>query len=237
MFAVRRWIRGLNATEIAALGLFVTVTIAVIYFLQLLAMQRTVTMMEKQTRLSVRPWVGLDEGLDSITASPLKIDADGNASIVYNIRTKNYSSVPATNVSASANLVVADDLNTVYEQQDNACSEAMVGKPDIGLLLFQGRDRVFESVPSFTKVSQKHQGGQVQAWLAGCVGYRDQFGYLCRTKFMWMMYETSGYVSRIDAYKWPVMINGQFRPTGGGIDTCQIPKYNYGEGPYAKKPN
>lgn len=41
MSMIRPWIRSLNALEIAALGLFVTVIIAVIYFGQLLAMQES----------------------------------------------------------------------------------------------------------------------------------------------------------------------------------------------------
>jgi len=39
----RRWIPKLNTNEIAAIGLFVTVVIAAIYFLQLVAMQHSVT--------------------------------------------------------------------------------------------------------------------------------------------------------------------------------------------------
>ncbi len=143
MPAFRRWLRSLQTNEIAVAGLFVTVIIAAIYFFQLLSMQDTVKEMGRQTRLSVRPWIGLDEGPNAIENTPLQIDKDGNASLVYKIVAKNYGSTPAANVWAMANLVVADDLNTVYEQQGYACGDAVIGKPDIGLVLFQGRDRQF----------------------------------------------------------------------------------------------
>jgi hypothetical protein len=181
----------------------------------------------KQTRLSVRPWIGLDEGLDAIQTTPLQIDEGGNASLVYTIRAKNYSSSPAANVWAYANLVVADDLNTVYEQQGYACGDAVVGKPDIGLVLFQGKDRVFNSMPGLTKISVKHERSLIGAWLAGCIGYRDQFGYLCRTKFIWGFQDETGRPVSLQAPVPAMMIKGRFFPTasGGAIDTCQIPKY------------
>lgn len=167
----------------------------------------------KQTRLSVRPWIGLDEGLDAIEATPLQIDETGNASLVYKIRAKNYSSTPATNVWAFANLVVADDLYTVYEQQNFACGDAVIGKPDIGLMLFQGKDRIFNSMPSMAKISLKHQGSRLQVFLAGCIGYRDQFGYLCRTKFIWMLHDDADHIVSFDPPTRRTEIIGHFAPT------------------------
>jgi len=184
--------------------------------------------METQRRLSVRPFVGLDEGADAIKTTALHIDGTGGANLSYIIRAKNYSNFPATNVWADANLVVADDLNTAYEQQGYACGDAVIGKPDIGLVLFQGRDRVFTSYPAITTVSRKHQGGLLWAWLAGCIGYRDQFGYLYRTKFIYMLYDDAGNVVVFDRPPTqPIDIGGHFAPaaTGGSIDAGQIPKY------------
>ncbi len=238
--ATLTWIdkfRNLTTNEIAALGLLVTVIIAVIYYLQLRAMQATVEQMQTQTRLSVRPFVGLDEGLDAIQTTALHIDESGNANLAYIIRAKNYSNSPASNVWAGANLIVADDLYTVYEWQGYACGDAVIGKPDVGQILFPGRDRVFTSMPAMAKISTKHEGSRLQVWLAGCIGYRDQFGYLYRTKFMYMLYDDAGRVVVFDAPKQPIDIRGHFAPTGGSIDAGQVPKYNYGEGPYKKHPN
>lgn len=153
MPAFRQWIRSLETNEIAAAGLFVTIVIATIYFFQLLSMQDTVKAMEVQTRLSVRPFVGLDEGPDALQTTPLQIDEHGNATLKYTVRAKDYSNFPASNVWADANLVVADDLNTVYEQQSYACGDAVIGKPDIGFLLFQGRDRVFVAMPAMATIT------------------------------------------------------------------------------------
>jgi len=233
MPAFRRWIRSLHTSEVSVTGLLVTVLIAAIYFLQLLSMQDTVKEMEKQTRLSVRPWIGLDEGPNAIETTPLQIDKDGNASLVYKIVTKNYGNTPATNVWAMANLVVADDLNTVYEQQGYACGDAVIGKPDIGLVLFQGRDRQFTSYPSTTMISVKHKNGQIGIWLAGCIGYRDQFGYLCRTKFIWGFQDENGRPVSLQSPVPATTIKGRFFATasGEGVDSCQIPKYKQPEKP------
>jgi len=236
MLTMRRWVRGLHKTEIAVIGLLVTALIAGIYFFQLLAMQKTVAAMEKQTRLSVRPWVGLDEGLNAIQTTALVIDKDGNAGLNYIIHAKNYSNAPAANVWATAQLVVADDLNTVYELQNSICSDAMIGKPDIGMVLFQGRDREFVSFPSTTKIDIKHENSMIGVWMAGCIAYRDQFNYLCRTKFIWGYQDDAGHGVTLQSPVPAQTITGHFVPTvsGNAIDTCQIPKYNYGEGAYKK---
>jgi hypothetical protein len=214
-------------SKVAIWTLFVAVIVAVIYALQLVAMRDTVAQMQTQTRLSVRPWVGLDEGLSAIQTTPLVIDKDGNASLNYAIRAKNYSNTPAANVWADANLVVADDLNTVYEQQGYACGDAVIGKPDIGLVLFQGRDRDFTSYPSATKINVKHQNSLIGIWLAGCIGYRDQFNYLCRTKFIWGYQDDAGHGTTLHSPVSAQTIMGHFAPTASGnaIDACQGPKY------------
>jgi hypothetical protein len=208
-------------------GLFLSLVIAAIYGGQLIVMNNQLTEMAAQRRLSVRPWIGLDEGKNAIQTTPLQIDKEGNASLVYKIVAKNYGSTPAANVWAMANLVVADDLNTVYEQQGYACGDAVIGKPDIGLVLFQGRDRQFTSYPSTTKISLKHEKSQIGIWLAGCIGYRDQFGYLCRTKFIWGFQDESGRPVSLYAPVPAMTIKGSFFATasGEGIDSCQIPKY------------
>jgi hypothetical protein len=214
---ILNWISGIGS------GIALLALIALIWYASI--SQGQLNEMQTQRRLSVRPFVGLDEGSEAIQTTELHIDETGNASLVYIIRAKNYSNSPASNVWADANLVVADDLNTVYEQQGYACGDAVIGKPDIGLILFQGRDRVFTSFPAMTTIDSKHSGSRLQAWLAGCIGYRDQFGYLYRTKFMYMLYDGAGKVIVFDRPTQPINISGHFAPVGGSIDAGQIPKY------------
>jgi hypothetical protein len=236
---IRRWFRGFHlnrekskVTDYLTVGL--TLLIALAAFWSAWIFQGQLDEAQRSTRLAVRPWIGLDEGLQAIENTPLQIDAMGNANLVYTIRAKNYSNAPASNVWADANLVVADDLNTVYEQQGYACGDAVIGKPDIGLVLFQGKDRVFNSQPAIAKVNQKHQNSLFGVWLAGCIGYRDQFNYLCRTRFIWAFQPDDHRVFQapIPAGK----VNGHFvaSASGEGIDACQLPKYDYGTEP---KPN
>jgi hypothetical protein len=192
--------------------------------------------MQTQTRLAIRPFVGLDEGPDAIQTTPLFIDESGNARLTYVIRAKNYSNAPASNVWAFANLVVADDMATVYEWQGYARTDEVIGKPDIGQILFPGRNRVFTSMPAIAKIIKKHEGSRLQAWLVGCIGYRDQFGYLYRTDFISMFRDAAGQVAVFDPPKQPITIVGAFVPSGGAIDAGRIAKYNYGEGAYKDSP-
>lgn len=211
-------------SKVAVWTLVIGGIVAAVYFMQLLSLQATVEQMQAQTRLSVRPYIGLDEG-SPIETTPLHIDETGNASLVYKILAKNYSNSPASNVWAFANLVVADDLNTVYEQQGYACGDAVIGKPDIGLILFPGRDRVFNSMPGMTKVSIKHEQSLIGVWLAGCIGYRDQFGYLYRTKFMYALQDDANKPINFVGSTHTADISGHFVPYGGSIDAGRIPKY------------
>lgn len=228
------WFRGFHwnrekpkATDWVTVGL--TFLVAVAAFWSAWIFQGQLNEVRRSTRLSVRPWVGLDEGLDAIETTPLQVNAGGTAGLVYTIRTKNYSNTPAANVWAMAQLVVADDLNTAYEQQGYMCSDAVIGKPDIGMVLFQGRDRPFTSYPSATKISRKHENSLIGVWLAGCIGYRDQFGYLCRTKFLWSFSpDDPSQAAALQSSPVPAMtVVGHFTPTASGnaIDTCQVPKY------------
>ena len=76
-----------------------------------------------------------------------------------------------------------------------------------------------------TKVSIKHKQSLIWVWLAGCIGYRDQFGYLYRTKFMYgLLDDTNRPVTLTDPIH-VTDISGHFVPTGGSIDEGRIPKY------------
>jgi len=211
-----------NSSVVVALA---TVAMAITTGIYTIYSQKQWHSMQDSLRISVRPFVGVDEGADALQTGPVHIDEAGNASVVYRIRAKNYSNSPANNVTTMANFIVADDLNTVYQQEEYACGDAVIGKPDIGLILFPGKERFFTSMDATTTISSKHPGSRLQAWLAGCIGYRDQFGYLYRTKFMYMLYDDAGRVVVFDRPTQPIDIRGHFVMTGGSIDAGQIPKY------------
>ena len=196
---------------------------------QFIVMGRQLDEMQTQRRLSVRPWVGLDDDLSqAIQNGPLRLDKDGNAEIGYKIIAKNYGTVAASNVWGAAELVVADDLNVALERQDAACGDALVGKKELGMVLFQGKDRIFSGSTAITKVEIRNGGSSiVWVWLIGCIGYRDQFGYLYRTAFRARMADETG---TKDIY-WQGAPKGQLIATGrfvlewGGIDAGSVAKF------------
>jgi hypothetical protein len=92
-------------------------------------------------------------------------------------------------------------------------------------------------MPATANIIKKHERSRLQAWLVGCIGYRDQFGYLYRTKFISMFYDAAGKVAVFAPPKQPTQIIGRFVPSGGSIDAGQVPKYNYDMGAIAKQRN
>ena len=128
---------------------------------------------KEQTRLSMRPYVGLDDdAANPLETSALQIEEKGKATIGYRIHLKNYSSSPAQNVFAYAELIVADDLRDVEEGQKIACRDAVIGKPDIGVVIFQGRIRELQTSAGVAQVDIRNgKGSLVFAWLAGCIGF------------------------------------------------------------------
>jgi hypothetical protein len=53
---------------------------------------------------------------------------------------------------------------------------------------------------------------------------------------MFMLRDGAGHVVVFDPPRQSTQIAGRFIATGGAIDAGEIPKYNYGQGPYAKNP-
>jgi hypothetical protein len=197
------------------------------------ALNATLAEMRTQTRLAVRPYVGLNDDIPNpVGNGQLHIDDKGNASMLYGISAKNFSGVPAQEVASYANLVITDDLYEVYRQRDSACKDDVIGKPDIGSTLFQGRNRVFMQTLAMTTVKaihtpKPHDWYQFSVWLTGCIGYRDQFGYLYRTQFIQGMVDSTGnFVRWQGPPKGPLDITGRFVDEGGGkIDAGKVPKY------------
>lgn len=199
------------------------------------ALDATIAQMRTQTRLAVRPYIGLNDDIPNpVENGPLRIDEKGNASMLYGISAKNYSAVPAQDVFSDANLVITDDLYEVYRQRDSACRDEIIGKPDIGYTLFQGRNRVSVQTLATTSVKVIHgELYQFSVWLTGCIGYRDQFGYLYRAKFIQGMVDSTGnFVRWQGPPKGPLEIAGRFVDEGGGqIDAGKVPKYKETKNP------
>jgi hypothetical protein len=205
---------------IAHAGLVLSVVIAAIYGGQLFVMNHQLTEMAAQRRLSVRPWVGLEDSAEAIQTSALHFANNGDASIGFTLHVKNYSSVGAQNVWSSAVLLVTEDLPTIQEQTRIMCGEHVVGKRDIGFVLFPGRLRGFQNSNGFyerSKMVSHNSDGKYEAWLVGCTGYRDQFGWLYTTSFQyWLVDPETGFPLRVDPIPNSIL-KGKWEAWGGSI--------------------
>jgi hypothetical protein len=156
-----------------------------------------------ELRISVRPWAGITDERDGVQTSAIKFDAEGNASMEYSVIVKNYSSNAAQNVMAIAFLVVSEDLEAVKAKLLEVSGDNFVGKTDMGFLLFPGNARMASrSVSVFPRAQMvsKSYTGKFEAFLVGCVGYRDQFGVLYHTKFVyWLADPSTGRPIEFDA--------------------------------------
>jgi hypothetical protein len=170
--------------EWATLAFIILTTIGIFY--QACILNSTDESIRNQTIINARPWVGLTDEGPSLQTSPLRFDKDGNATIGYAISSKNFSNAAAQNVQSYAQLIVTEDMASIDKIADVACSENFIGKMGMGFVLFPGKFQNIEySSSQFDKTAMSNPGadGKYEAWLVGCVGYRDQFNVLYRTKF------------------------------------------------------
>jgi hypothetical protein len=153
-------------------------------------MKGQLTEMQTERRLSVRPWVGLDDAPDALQTSTLEFDNQGNAHIGFAFTTKNYSAVGAQNVVANGHLVIASDGAVVQKETDENCGNNYVGNPAIGEVLFPGRMRSVDSSQDVyfrQQMTSSSANAKFEAWIVGCIGYRDQFGWLYKTQFQYWL--------------------------------------------------
>ena len=156
--------------------------------LQWYEMKKSVETMNKQMRVSARPWVGLTDETQPVQTGLLSIDSDGNPNVSYAIASKNFGTTGAQDVMANASLVISEDHATIISGQAEACSDIFIGKKGFGLVLFPGKaNTVMQSSGRYPKEKLKsgHEDGKFQAWLVGCVGFRDQFNFLYKTSFIY----------------------------------------------------
>jgi hypothetical protein len=138
---------------------------------------------KKQMVASVRPWIGLDDGHDALTAGNLMFDAASQPRLAaYALSLKNYSPYPAQNVTQVSFLVLSDNLTVVDAAMKLACRN-YVTNPDINYVIFQGQNRLIDGM--IMPYPDNARTGTVQVFISGCIGYRDQFGILYRSGFEW----------------------------------------------------
>jgi hypothetical protein len=160
-------------------------------------------------RLQQRPWVGIDDSLDALQTSPIHFDKQGNASLGYAIKVKDFSNNAAQNVNVSFGLMVTSDLAKVIARRDELCSVS-VTNPDFGLVIFPGIQRITTKsstrFPRSEMVDNKSYVPKFQAFLVGCIGYRDSTGHLYHSGYIyWPTDPETGLAVGFD-----VVPNGQF---------------------------
>ncbi len=70
--------------------------------------KKTIEAMNKQMRISVRPWVGLTDEGNAVITTPITFDKNGDASIQYAVTTRNFSTAAARNVMSIATLLITE---------------------------------------------------------------------------------------------------------------------------------
>jgi hypothetical protein len=184
----------------------VAVVVAIIYGWQLRVMQKQLIEAKSATKLSQRPWLGLDEVNNGLETSPLKFDDHGNALLNYVARVKNFGQYGAQNVAFYPILLLSDKASDAQSQEDAACKVFIDER--FGYLLFPGIARAVESHPLFQDKQQfsLDKKGGASAWISGCIFYKDQFGYRYHTKVIYSMVSP---VDRRTPVVFPPMVNSE----------------------------
>jgi hypothetical protein len=185
------------------------------------AAQEALQISRDELRISVRPWVGISDEPMGVQTTPITFDEHGNATMQHSITVKNYSSNAAQNIMTIAVLMVTEDLEAIKKGQQEISGDNFVGKTDMGFLLFPGKDRLANTSASRYErslmVSKSHTG-KFEAFLVGCIGYRDQFGFLYHTRFIyWLVEPKSGLPIEFDAVP-NSEVRGVFMPWHTSID-------------------
>src|ERR1700680_5146882 len=133
-----------------------------------------------------RPWVGLDDDTRALQTSSITFDKRADASITFHVIAKNFGVYLASGVAPLADLVITDDYEAVQRKQASLCSELM-DPLHYGQILFPGKFKITGSdISRWKRVNMisKAPDGLVQAWMAGCIDYRDNSGGYHNTGFI-----------------------------------------------------
>jgi hypothetical protein len=144
---------------------------------------------QQQLVQSARPWVGLDSE-PSLGLQTAAFGFNGKvASVMYQMQIKNFSNYVATNVYPSIVLVIIG--NKTFDLVPKATKEQCARydrNPNIGGILFPGPAKLMKEGPTFpdpTFITEETTG--LEAWVIGCIGYRDQFGNNHHTAFVYWL--------------------------------------------------
>jgi hypothetical protein len=197
---------------VGAVILFAYTTFAA---LQWHEMKETVEAMNKQMRISVRPWIGIADEALAFVNTPIEFDQEGVASTTYKITAKNFGNAAGHTIAGIVELLLTKDFQNpaILNRQNYQCVE--IGKFKTGPLLFPGARRVgWEGQSKFFWREAKEPSSvrEFEAWMVGCFEYRDQFDFSYHTRFI---YRFEDPVTRNAIMVTPnpnSSVAGQFRP-------------------------
>src|ERR1700721_4567628 len=90
--------------------------------------------------------------------------------------------------------MVTEDTVAIHESEKGICSESAAGNRDLGMVLFPGKLRTFNTSQSWYPRKQmvsKSYDNNFEGWLVGCIGYRDQVGQFYHTGFAYWLFQKS----------------------------------------------
>jgi hypothetical protein len=137
-------------------------------------------------RLQQRPWVGIDDTEGALETTTVRFDDKGDAHIGYRIRVRTFNNSAAQNVWPVAVLMITEDLTKIRAKVNAVCSNAATS--DSGNVVFPGRPRLDTRSASLVQRSEMQSlTGKYEAWLIGCIAYRDSFGAMYHTGFIYWL--------------------------------------------------
>ncbi len=130
---------------------------------------------------------GLHDAENALQATAIRFNADGNAHMGYRIQVKNFSNSAAQNVLPVVVLMITEDIESVRAREESVCAN-YVSNSDFGNTIFPGRQRLSAQSSSLAQRSEMRSStGKFEDWLVGCIGYKDSFGHLYHTGFIYWL--------------------------------------------------
>lgn len=175
----------LRWTRISAGLIFVY---AALTFWQVCETRESIRLSEKQFQQTQRAWVGLDDSNQALTVGPIQFDANLTPLVGYAATLKNFGNYAAQNAFTSARLLLTDTLQAgeLERLQKKACDAQ--SDPMTGDLIFPGRSKAPSYVsPGVSDPATSMTPRPMQAFLVGCVVYRDQFNNRWHTGFIYWL--------------------------------------------------
>jgi hypothetical protein len=210
--------------SINVIAVVISLSVLGIYGCQLKVTSDALLVSRDQLRLSVRPWLALDDEIP-IEVSPVRFDIHENARVDYSFSIKNFSSSAAQSIIQDGKLILtAGNMEPVRVAWDGACLADMVDSNPIagtpGTVLMPGRVRVGQINHDSTierSAFPKSPDGMYQAFFIVCVGYRDQFLHKYRTRYSYRPRTREGGGIRFKVSP-GIVFDQPFMPYGSSIE-------------------